>query len=303
METGSPRRETVEELAEEFVARYRRGERPPLSEYTDRYPDHAEQIRDLFPALVMMEQIAPSSESEALSGVEGFPHQRPVELPEQIGAYRILREIGRGGMGVVYEAEQISLGRRVALKVLPGHVAGDGKALMRFRREAKAAAGLHHTNIVPVFEVGRDGDVAFYAMQFIQGQGLDQVVDELRRLRDPERKPVTGRHVRSATRPGGRIAPDRAARDRRTGIARGGDERRHRPRRDRAVRAGRDLQGWGIKSGEVVDLLDRQGRVLSKVQATDRRLVAPGTSRRQPCPPDFWNPPSPACCWPEAGRE
>jgi WD40 repeat protein/serine/threonine protein kinase len=86
-------------------------------------------------------------------------------------------------MGVVYEAEQVSLARRVALKVLPGHVAGDPKALRRFRREAKAAAGLHHTNIVPVFEVGHDGDVSFYAMQFIQGQGLDQVIDELRRHR------------------------------------------------------------------------------------------------------------------------
>ncbi len=107
----------------------------------------------------------------------------------QVGDYRVVREVGRGGMGVVYEAEQVSLGRRVALKVLPGHVAGDRKALMRFRREAKAAAGLHHTNIVPVFEVGRDGDVAFYAMQFIHGQGLDQVVDELRRFREPDRQP------------------------------------------------------------------------------------------------------------------
>jgi serine/threonine protein kinase len=84
---------------------------------------------------------------------------------------------------VVYEAEQISLGRRVALKVLPAHVAGDRKALERFQREAKAAARLHHTNIVPVFEVGREDDTAFYTMQFIQGQGLDQVIEELRRLR------------------------------------------------------------------------------------------------------------------------
>ena len=101
----------------------------------------------------------------------------------QVGDYRILREVGRGGMGVVYEAEQVSLGRRVALKVLPGRVACDRKALERFRREAKAAARLHHTNIVPVFEVGRDGDVAFYAMQFIQGQGLDHVIDELKQVR------------------------------------------------------------------------------------------------------------------------
>ena len=187
METASPRRETVEQLAEEFVERYRRGERPPLSEYTDRYPDHAEQIRDLFPALVMMEQIAPSSESEALAGLERFLQRRPGEHPEQIGDYRILREIGRGGMGVVYEAEQISLGRRVALKVLPRQVSSDRMVQERFRREARAAARLHHTNIVPVYEVGQDGDVRFYAMQFIQGQGLDAVITELRRLRDRAR--------------------------------------------------------------------------------------------------------------------
>ena len=76
-------------------------------------------------------------------------------------------------MGVVYEAEQISLGRRVALKVLPRQVSSDRMIQERFRREARAAARLHHTNIVPVYEVGQDGDVRFYAMQFIQGQGLD----------------------------------------------------------------------------------------------------------------------------------
>ena len=87
-------------------------------------------------------------------------------------------------MGVVYEAEQISLGRRVALKVLPGPVSGDPMVQERFRREARAAARLHHTNIVPIYEVGQDGDVCFYAMQFIQGLGLDQVIAELRQLRD-----------------------------------------------------------------------------------------------------------------------
>ncbi len=184
METGSQRRETIEQLAEEYVERYRRGERPPLSEHTERYPDHAEQIRDLFPALVMMERIAPSSESELLSGVEPFPHRGPGEYPEQIGDYRILREIGRGGMGVVYEAEQISLGRRVALKVLPRQASSDPMVLERFRREARAAARLHYTNIVPIYDVGQDGDVRYYAMQFILGQGLDLVIAELQRLRD-----------------------------------------------------------------------------------------------------------------------
>jgi serine/threonine protein kinase/WD40 repeat protein len=185
METGSLGRETVERLAEDFVERYRRGERPALSEYTERYPEHAEQIRDLFPALVVMERVAPNSESDVEPGLEPLAYRRPGEPPEQIGDYRILREIGRGGMGVVYEAEQTSLSRRVALKVLPRPFSGDPMVLERFRREARAAAKLHHTNIVPVYEVGQDGDVRFYAMQFIQGQGLDLVITELRRPRDP----------------------------------------------------------------------------------------------------------------------
>src|SRR5215468_5584008 len=132
METASPRRETVEQLAEDFVARYRRGERPPLSEYTQRYPEHAAQIRDLFPALVMMEQIAPDSQSEMLRLSGRLPLQRPGEHPERIGDYRILREIGRGGMGIVYEAEQISLGRHVALKVLPQSVLPNPRQRQRF---------------------------------------------------------------------------------------------------------------------------------------------------------------------------
>ena len=186
MSTSSGSRDygRFDELAEEFAERYRRGERPSLQEYVDRLPEMAEEIREMFPALVEVEQVEGDARDDALQPPPAVPRLK------QVGDYRIVREIGHGGMGVVYEAEQISLGRRVALKVLPGHVVGDRKALQRFRREAKAAARLHHTNIVPVFEVGRDGDVAFYTMQFIQGQGLDQVIDELRRLGRPDRKPV-----------------------------------------------------------------------------------------------------------------
>ena len=105
---------------------------------------------------------------------------------QQVGDYRILCEIGRGGMGVVYEAEQQALGRRVALKVLPRTSAGDGSAQIRFQREAKAAARMHHTNIVPVFDVGQDGEHLYYAMQLIQGQGLDLVIDDLKAIAGPE---------------------------------------------------------------------------------------------------------------------
>jgi tetratricopeptide (TPR) repeat protein len=101
---------------------------------------------------------------------------------EVLGDYRIVREVGRGGMGLVYEAEQISLGRRVALKVLPFAAALDTRQLQRFKNEAHAAAQLHHTNIVPVYGVGQERGVHFYAMQFIEGQNLDILIQEQRRL-------------------------------------------------------------------------------------------------------------------------
>ncbi len=101
---------------------------------------------------------------------------------ERLGDYRIVREIGRGGMGVVYEAEQVSLDRHVALKVLSQAQRMDVRMTQRFEREAKAAAKLHHTNIVPVFGVGVHADTPYYVMQFIEGLGLYEVIEELKRL-------------------------------------------------------------------------------------------------------------------------
>src|SRR4051812_22417716 len=151
-------------LAEEFAERYRRGERPSLTEYTERCPEHAERINLLFPALAVIEEFG-SVEGPATGPFERVAADRS-RSPGQLGDYRILREVGRGGMGIVYEAEQISLGRHVALKILPRRVSRDRVALERFRREARSAAKLHHTNIVPVFEVGQEGEVSYYAMQF-----------------------------------------------------------------------------------------------------------------------------------------
>lgn len=182
METSSADRDPVELLAEDFLERRRRGESPTIEEYVEKHPDLADEIRDVFPALVVMEEADPGT-ADLTSGRADTQAVRRAPPLERIGDYRILREIGRGGMGVVYEAEQLSLGRRVALKVLPRSYYKHARSLDRFRREARAAARLHHTNIVPVFEVGQDEDTAFYAMQFIQGQGLDEVFVELRRLR------------------------------------------------------------------------------------------------------------------------
>ncbi len=182
MTSSSSERNPVDRLAEEFAERHRRGEQPSLTEYTDKYPQWADEIRELFPALVLMEQFKPQA-GDATGGYEAGSELTEAKPLERLGDYRILREVGRGGMGIVYEAEQVSLGRHVALKVLPSPQLLDPRQLGRFQREAKAAARLHHTNIVPVYGVGEANGLHYYVMQFIQGQGLDQVLKELRRLR------------------------------------------------------------------------------------------------------------------------
>jgi serine/threonine protein kinase len=162
----------VDELAEEFAHRWRAGERPSVEEYVQRYPQWADEIRAVLPAVVMMEQLKPRREDAAPAA----PALLSDQPPARIGEYRILCEIGRGGMGVVYEAEQGTLGRRVAIKVLPAHVLANETLRSRFHREAQAAARLHHTNIVPVFGVGECDGLCFYVMQRIDGCGLDQVI-------------------------------------------------------------------------------------------------------------------------------
>ena len=172
----------VLELAEEFLDRCRKGERPSLKEYLDRNPELAAEIREVFPAMAMMENIAVVDDSLE-TGPETGRDKPGGRSFEQLGDYRIIREIGHGGMGIVYEAEQVSLGRHVALKVLPRHALKDSKQKRRFEREARAAAKLHHTNIVPVFGVGEHDGLPYYVMQHIQGQGLDAVLDELNHIK------------------------------------------------------------------------------------------------------------------------
>jgi serine/threonine protein kinase/WD40 repeat protein len=181
MADSSSDREPLDELVESFLARFRAGERPSLTEYATAHPELADQIRDLFPALVEMEQAGSvgASATSTASAVALFGS----ESLDSLGDYRIIREVGRGGMGVVYEAVQESLGRHVALKVFAHRARSDPKLIERFHREARAAARLHHTNIVPVFGVGEHGAHRYYAMQFIQGQALDAIIHEIRRLR------------------------------------------------------------------------------------------------------------------------
>ncbi len=193
-------------LADEFAARFRAGERPSIREYIDRYPELADDIRELLPAMVEIEQVKEGHQEAAEQGAT-----RTAPVLQQLGDFRILREVGKGGMGIVYEAEQLSLGRHVALKLLPRNMLLDAQAKRRFEREAKSAARLHHTNIVPVFGVGEQDGMPYYVMQFIQGLALDDVLEELKKLQAGGARadsrlggdPLASRHeVRASEGPG-----------------------------------------------------------------------------------------------------
>jgi WD40 repeat protein/serine/threonine protein kinase len=176
------------ELVEEFTRRLHAGEHIDFQEFASAHPEWAKPLGRLLPALEALADLSASLHPESSPHLPEGPLSSPSppwgdgrgEGAGQLGEYRIIREVGRGGMGIVYEAVQSSLGRRVALKVLPFAAALDDKRLRRFKQEAQAAAQLHHTNIVPVFSVGCERGVHFFAMQYIEGQTLAAVIRELR---------------------------------------------------------------------------------------------------------------------------
>ncbi|QDU37165.1 Serine/threonine-protein kinase PrkC [Maioricimonas rarisocia] len=160
--------ELVGTIAEEFTQRLRNGEQPSVSAYLQQHPDVAGTLRQILPVLAIVEDLHQGS-TPSVETMEQLPHR-------EFGDYRIVRELGRGGMGVVYEAEQLSLRRRVALKVLPFAGLVDETGLKRFRNEAFAAAQLDHPHIVDVYGVGCDRGVHHYAMRFIEGRNLAVVL-------------------------------------------------------------------------------------------------------------------------------
>lgn len=176
--SGDPR---LLAAVQEYMAAVEAGRRPSRHELLARHPDIADELSACLHGLAFVrsaaQQITGSSPTTPSIDDPGFG----AELSARpLGDFRLVREIGRGGMGVVYEAVQLSLDRRVAVKVLPMAAALDDRQLQRFRNEAQAAAQLHHTNIVPVYAVGCERSVHFYAMQLIDGQSLSDVIADLR---------------------------------------------------------------------------------------------------------------------------
>jgi serine/threonine-protein kinase len=164
------------DLVEEITDRLQAGESVDLEAYSARHPGRADELRRLLPALEML--AAAGSSPDGHGATAKVAEDTDALVRGVLGDFRIVREIGRGGMGVVYEAEQISLGRRVALKVLPCAATMDPRHLQRFENEARAAASLEHPHIVPVYGVGCERGVHYYAMKFIDGRTLAAVIAE-----------------------------------------------------------------------------------------------------------------------------
>jgi serine/threonine protein kinase len=169
----------VGRVLDEYLAVLEAGRPADPGRLLAEHPAIASQLRACLEVMHLAGRVAEFSGSSPVGEDE-------VPLGPQLADYRIIRQIGRGGMGIVYEAEQQSLRRRVALKVLPLAAAIDPRQLRRFQVEAQAAAQLHHTHIVPVYAVGCERGVHYYAMQYIEGKTLAQLIRELRQLEGRE---------------------------------------------------------------------------------------------------------------------
>jgi eukaryotic-like serine/threonine-protein kinase len=197
------------QAVQEYLSQLEAGHRPDRQEFLGRYPDLAGPLAQCLDGLELVHKAA-TQEKRPASAL-AFPADGPDESlsANALGDFQIVREIGRGGMGTVYEAVQLSLGRRVALKVLPFAATFDAKHLQRFHNEALAAARLHHTNIVPIYAVGCERGVHFYAMQLIEGHSLAEIIRQVRR--ETGRPETDAFAVSHAIPPGGHSLEQSAA--------------------------------------------------------------------------------------------
>ncbi len=151
-------------ILESYLAALEQGDVPDREAFLAAHPRHAMALERYLPWIEMLHDVKPRSPRAPLGA----------SMPSRLGDFELVGEIGRGGMGIVYQAEQCSLKRRVALKVLPFASMLDERQLARFKNEAVAAAQLHHPNIVPIYGVGHEQGLHFYVMQLIDGQTLEQ---------------------------------------------------------------------------------------------------------------------------------
>ena len=177
--------QAIAELVERFLERIQAGETVDPEAFAAGHREHADALREVLPAVAAMAQLRAAVTEGGVSPVHDELSQGSI-----LGDYRILREVGRGGMGIVYEAEQLSLGRRVAVKTLQQSAARDPRQLARFHVEVHAVAALNHPHIVPIFSVGIDRGVHYFAMQYIEGRSFAQMMRQPLRDRDAASRDV-----------------------------------------------------------------------------------------------------------------
>ena len=176
--------ELLDKIVDDYTRRTRDGDAPDIATYKREHPQFADEIEDLLSSVAMIEGL--KAETKSHDDPASSKRNADVSNLKQIGDYVIIREVGRGGMGVVFEAVHQSLGRRVAIKVMLEKELESEKHIARFRREAQAAARLYHTNIVSVFGVGESDGYHYYVMEYIDGVSLKSAVHSLTRVGSPD---------------------------------------------------------------------------------------------------------------------
>jgi WD40 repeat protein len=252
--TANPLRSdpVFEALVEEFTRLVENGQAPAVDSFAARYPNYGAELRRLLPAVKALAGLAVPAPD---AGRSDDDLRSPPQVRE-LGDFRLVQEIGRGGMGIVYEAEQLSLGRRVAVKVLPFAAVLDPRQLQRFKNEARAAATLDHPHIVGVYSVGMERSVHFYAMQFIEGQSLAELIADLK-----ANSGNTG--VQSASR----VTDADSTRPRsRQSTARPGSGREH----------FRQAANWGIQAGQALEHAHQLGIVHRDIKPSNILVNAEG---------------------------
>jgi serine/threonine protein kinase len=240
---------------QEYLALLEAGQKPDRAAFAARYPDIAAVLSECLAGLDFVQVVAPQ-----LSNPVAVPvASETVPGGGTLGDFRILREVGRGGMGIVYGAEQISLRRRVALKVLPFAATMDPRQLQRFQNEARAAASLQHPHIVPVHAVCCERGVHFYAMQFIDGQSLANLIEQ-GRLGDNHLDPVESSRA---------VTPDQSSNT--APVAAATTERA-----PRDAAAFRQIAEWGIQVAEALEHAHSVGIVHRDIKPANLMIDSQG---------------------------
>ncbi len=172
-----PKRDSVDEFANAFTEGLRRGQQPSSAEYAEQFPEISGEMTGLAKALSVLEEASFRRQGQHPQGAAIDTAGNRVQT---LGGFRLIREISRGGMGIVYEAKQESLQRRVAIKVLPPSPLLTDIERARFAKEGRAVGRLHHAHIVQVFGTGHEGGVQYTVMQYIEGYSLDRLIRALR---------------------------------------------------------------------------------------------------------------------------